>query len=90
MKYGKIHDVYRVNGSVNGNPNYEFVLYEADNPHEALTNGVHDGTGTFVTRRTSSDISDSYGIIPNECKEGKTMSYELTRAGRIRLVKAVA
>lgn len=90
MKYAKIDYVKRVNSSVNGNPNYEIGLYESDLAQAALTglkHGEHDVE--YVVRRTKSDISDSYGIIPNECREGKVMAYELTKAGRIARVEKV-
>lgn len=81
--YATVEHVRRIDNSVNGNPNYEFELYEADEPHKAIA-GAGEGYG--VTRRTSSDISDSYGIIPNEVRQGKAIAYTITKAGRINSV----
>ncbi len=84
MKYATIIEMKRINGSVNGNPNYSFMLLEADNPHDAQS-GQNDAIS--VDRRTKSDISDSYGTIPNECKPGVVIAYEQTRAGRVYNIK---
>ena len=90
MKYAKILSMKRINGSANGNPNYEFELQEADLPQAAISGLAHGEHGVeIVTRRTSADIADSYGIIPNEAREGAYMSYELTKAGRISSVERV-
>ena len=90
MKYAKILSMKRINGSTYGNPNYEFKLQESDMAQAAISGLSHgEHSVDIVTRRTSANISDSYGIIPNEAREGACMSYELTKAGRISRVYKV-
>ena len=90
MKYAKILSMKRINNSTYGNPNYEFELQESDLPQAAISGLAHgDHSVEIVTRRTSANIADSYGIIPNEAREGAHMSYEVTKAGRISSVEAV-
>ena len=89
--FATIISVKRINHSVNGNPNFEFELLESDNAHAAITGLQHgDHTVERVTRRTQSDIGDSYGIIPNQAKEGTVMAYKLTKSGRISSVEKVS
>ena len=72
----QVTELLRRNNSVYGNPNYELVGYE---------------DGQRSSYRTSSDISDSYGTIPNFLRyasEDKpvTVELELTRSNRITRV----
>lgn len=69
--YATLRDYRRINGSVNGNPNYEVTLEMGD--------------GTFETLRSSSDCSWCYAIGSNW--ENKPVAYTVTRAGRINYMK---
>lgn len=90
MKYATILSIKSINNSINGNPAYRFELQEANIPQVAISGLAHyDEQAEIVTRRTSSDIMDCYGIIPNNARVGKVMAYEITRAGNISSVKAI-
>lgn len=70
----------RLNNSVYGNPNYKLVGFE---------------DGNYSSYRTSSDIADSYGVIPNELRNTSDtnrvlVELTLTRANRIKSVKVIA
>lgn len=87
MKYAKVLSIERINSSVNGNPNYRLELRESTLLQSVISGLDHPGHPVdIITRRTQSDISDSYGVIPNSAKPGAIISYELTRAGRINSV----
>lgn len=61
----------RINGSVNGNPNYQVSL--------------ETETGDYEIRRSSSDSAWCYAFSPSWV--GKTVTYTLTRSGRIDTMK---
>jgi hypothetical protein len=69
--YAKLIEYTRINGSVNGNPNYEVTLELGD--------------GTYEYLRSSSDSSWCYAIGNNWV--GKSIAYTLTRSGRINYMK---
>lgn len=81
--YGQVHQCQRINGSVNGNPNWGFVMREFD----------ENNNWTIETRRTKSDISDSYGEIPNKIyskmPEFVSVEYTLTKSGRISSIRVI-
>ena len=75
----QVTELLRRNNSVNGNPNYELVGYE---------------NGERSSYRTSSDISDSYGTIPNNLRyaseeEPVAVELTLTRSNRIKGVEVL-
>ena len=79
----QVHACQRANNSNMGNPNWILTGREFD----------EDGGWTLQTRKTSSNISDSYGEIPNKV-HGKMpgiveAELELTRAGRVRSVRVL-
>lgn len=69
--YATLRDYRRINGSVNGNPNYEVTLEMGD--------------GTIEVLRSSSDSSWCYALGYDW--QNKAMAYTMTRAGRINYMK---
>lgn len=69
--FAKLISYDRINGSVNGNPNYDVTL--------------EDGNGDYIYTRSSSDSSWCYGI--NGKWLNKTVSYTTTKSGRINYMK---
>jgi len=67
QKFAKLVSVERLNNSVNGNPNYKIIL--------------DDSSGELIRTRSSSDCSWCYGY--SDSWIGKTITYHMTRAGRI-------
>lgn len=82
-QYMQVHQCSRANGSNLGNPNW------------VLTGRLFDDSGdwSLVALRTSSNISDSYGVIPNEIfskmPEPVSVVVELTKFMRIKSVKGL-
>ena len=75
----QVTELLRRNNSVYGNPNYELVGYE---------------NGERSSYRTSANIADSYGTIPNNLlyvseDEPVTVELTLTKANRIKTVRVV-
>lgn len=76
----QVTELLRRDNSNMGNPNYELVGYE---------------NGARSSYRTSSNISDSYGTIPNYLryaseKEPVTVELTLTKSYRITNVKVLS
>lgn len=70
-KYAKLLSRTRINGSVNGNPNWEVILEMGDGKHEVM--------------RSSSDCAWSYGF--DAAWIGKSVAFTATRSGRINFMK---
>jgi hypothetical protein len=81
--YAQVQKCERANGSVNGNPNWLLTVREFDS----------NGDWTLEARKTSNDLSDSYGEIPNKIyskmPEVVEVEHELTKAGRIKSIRAL-
>lgn len=76
----QVTELLRRNNSSMGNPNYELVGYE---------------NGERSSYRTSSNIADSYGTIPNHLRyaseeEPVTVELTLTKSYRITNVKVLS
>ena len=78
--YAQVFQCQRVNGSYLGNPNWLLTVREFDDA----------GNYTIEARKTSSNISDSYGEIPNniysKMPEPVEVAYTLTKS---RLIKSI-
>jgi hypothetical protein len=71
LQYATLRSYTRLNNSVNGNPNYSVF--------------IEHGDGSYSTLRSSSDSSWCYGL--GDQWLDKTISYHLTRSGRIDYMK---
>lgn len=82
-RYFQIHQCQRINSSNLGNPNW------------LLTGRLFndDGSWTLEALKTSSNISDSYGEIPNKIyskmPEIVSAEVELTKANRIKSIRVL-
>lgn len=82
-RYFQVHQCQRIKNSSLGNPNW------------LLTGRLFndDGSWTLEALKTSSNISDSYGEIPNKIyskmPEMVDVEIELTKANRIQSVRVL-
>jgi len=71
QEFATLKGIERLNGSINGNPNYRVIL--------------DSGNGECFTLRSSSDNSWCYGI--DHSWIGKTVSYATTRNNRVNYMR---